>query len=148
VITLKKINKEIVGGCKMKKVGFVCIHNSCRSQMAEGYAKKLGKDVLEAYSAGTENYSEVKPLAVQVMEEDGIDMSSHHPKLLQDIPEKLDILITMGCGVTCPFVPCNHREDWGLEDPSGGPIEGFRETRDIIKEKVELLINRIQKGEL
>jgi arsenate reductase len=108
-----------------KKVAFVCVHNSCRSQMAEGWAKKLGSDVLEAYSAGTENYPEVKPLAVQVMEEAGVDMSDHHPKLLSDIPAEVDILITMGCNVECPYVPCQHREDWGLSDPSGGPIEDY-----------------------
>jgi len=133
----------------MKKVvGFICVHNSCRSQMAEGWAKKLGTDVLEAYSAGTENYPEVKPLAVQVMEEVGVDMSEHRPKLLSDIPPQLDILITMGCNVECPFVPCKHREDWGLTDPSGGPIEDYMKTRDIIKEKVEELIERINKGEI
>nr|WP_105614931.1 arsenate reductase ArsC [Vallitalea okinawensis] len=132
----------------MKKVAFVCIHNSCRSQMAEGWAKHLGKEVLEAYSAGTEDYPEVKPKAVQVMEEAGVDMSEHRPKLLSDIPEEIDILVTMGCGVECPFVPCNHREDWGLEDPSGGPIEGFQNTRDIIKNKVEDLIKRIENNEL
>lgn len=132
----------------MKKVAFVCIHNSCRSQIAEGWTKHLGKDVLEAYSAGTEEYKEIKPLAIQVMEEISVDMSSHHPKLLSDIPNDVDILITMGCGVECPFVPCKHREDWGLTDPSGGPIEGFRETRDIIKGKVIDLIERIKKGEL
>lgn len=131
-----------------KKIAFVCIHNSCRSQMAEGWAKKLGSDVLEVYSAGTEEYPEVKPGAVQVMEESKIDMSEHYPKLLTDIPEEIDILITMGCGVVCPYVPCQHQEDWGLEDPSGGPIEGFRNTRDIIKEKVEDLIERVKKGEL
>jgi protein-tyrosine-phosphatase len=74
-----------------KKVAFVCTHNSCRSQMAEGWAKKLGSDVLEAYSAGTEKYPEVKPLAVQVMEEAGVDMSTHHPKLLSDIPATQNI---------------------------------------------------------
>ncbi|WHH58393.1 arsenate reductase ArsC [Petroclostridium sp. X23] len=131
-----------------KKVAFVCVHNSCRSQMAEGWAKKLGREVLEAYSAGTENYPEVKPLAVQVMEEAGVDMSEHHPKLLSDIPAELDILITMGCNVECPFVPCEYREDWGLTDPSGGPAEGFRETRDIIKGKVKDLIKRIESNEL
>jgi len=131
-----------------KKVAFVCVHNSCRSQMAEGWAKKLGIDVIEAYSAGTEEYPEVKPKAVEVMEEAGVDMSSHHPKLLSDIPEEIDILITMGCNVVCPYVPNSHSEDWGLEDPSGGPIEGFKETRDIIKEKVEDLIKRIEKEEL
>jgi arsenate reductase len=120
-----------------KKVAFVCVHNSCRSQMAEGWAKKLGSEVLDAYSAGTENYPEVKPLAVQVMEEAGVDMIGHHPKLLSDIPAEVDILITMGCNVECPNVPCQHREDWGLSDPSGGPIEDYRKTRDIIKEKGE-----------
>ena len=103
-----------------KSVAFVCIHNSCRSQMAEAWAKHLGKDVLEVYSAGTENYPEVKPGAVTVMEESGINMSDHYPKLLLDIPNDIDIIITMGCGVSCPTVPCKHREDWGLEDPSGG----------------------------
>ena len=121
----------------MKKVAFVCIHNSCRSQMAEGWANYLGKEVLEAYSAGTEQYHEVKPLAVEVMEEIGIDMSTHRPKLLSEIPNDIDILITMGCGVECPFVPCKNREDWGLQDPSCGPIEAFRVTRELIKSKVE-----------
>ena len=132
----------------MKKVAFVCIHNSCRSQMAEGFGRTLGEGIFEAYSAGTENYPQVKPLAVEVMEEVGVDMSPQHPKLLTDIPENIDILITMGCGVECPFVPCSHREDWGLTDPSGGPIEDFRVTRDIIKGKVEELITRIESGEL
>lgn len=130
------------------KVAFVCVHNSCRSQMAEGWAKHLGSDLLEAYSAGTENYPEVKPLAVAVMEEAGVDMSEHHPKLLTDIPEELDLLITMGCNVVCPFVPNKHSEDWRLDDPSGGPIEDFRVTRDLIRQKVEQLIKRIQTGEI
>ena len=131
-----------------KKVAFVCVHNSCRSQMAEGWAKKLGSDVLEAYSAGTEKYPEVKPLAVQAMEEAGVDMSDHHPKLLSDIPAEVDILITMGCNVECPYVPCQHIEDWGLSDPSGGPIEDYRKTRDIIKEKVEDLIQRVKNNQI
>lgn len=132
----------------MKKiVAFICVHNSCRSQMAEGWAKKLGSDVLEVYSAGTENYHEVKPLAVQVMEEAGVDMSGHFPKLLTDIPEEVDILITMGCNVVCPFVPNSHSEDWGLDDPSGGPIEDYRVTRDLIRKKVEDLIIRVKKEE-
>lgn len=131
-----------------KKVAFVCVHNSCRSQMAEGWAKRLGSDVLEVYSAGTEDYPEVKPGAVQVMEEAEVDMSEHKPKLLSDIPEEIDILITMGCNVVCPYVPCSHSEDWGLEDPSGGPIEGFRNTRDLIKEKVEALIKRVKNNEI
>lgn len=121
----------------------MCIHNSCRSQMAEGYAKALGADVIVAYSAGTENYPEVKPLAVEAMALDGVDISGQNPKLLADIPAEFDYLITMGCGVACPVVPCKHREDWGLEDPSGGTIEDFVRTRNLIKARVQELIDRI-----
>lgn len=131
-----------------KKVAFICVHNSCRSQMAEAWAKKLGRDVLDVYSAGTEDYPEVKPLAVAVMEEVGVDMTEHKPKLLGDIPREVDILITMGCNVVCPFIPCDHDEDWGLTDPSGGPIEDYRETRDRIKLKVEDLIHRVKNNKL
>jgi len=112
--------------------------------MAEGYAKALGGDVLESYSAGTKEYPEVKPLAVKAMNMDGVDMSCHHPKLLGDIPSNIDYLITMGCGVECPFIPCKYREDWGIVDPSGGPIESFIEARDIIKGKVLDLIDRVK----
>eukprot|EP01156_Anaeramoeba_ignava_P015326 Anaeramoba_ignava/a612767_28.p2 GENE.a612767_28~~a612767_28.p2 ORF type:complete len:139 (-),score=3.45 a612767_28:40-456(-) len=130
------------------KVAFICVHNSCRSQMAEAWAKKLGSDIFESYSAGTEEYPEVKPLAVQVMEEEGIDMSNYHPKLLSAIPSEVDILITMGCNVQCPFIPCKVKEDWGLEDPSGGPIEDFRECSALIKEKMIDLIYRCNNNNL
>lgn len=103
--------------------------------MAEGFAKAFGSDVLEVYSAGTESYPGPKPMAIEVMEDVNINMSSHTSKLLSDIPSELDILITMGCGVTCPSVPTKHREDWGLEDPSGGPKSGFEETRELIRVK-------------
>ena len=133
----------------MKKViAFICVHNSCRSIMAEGWGKKLGSDILEVYSAGTEEYDSPKPMALEVMNDAGVDMSYATSKLLTEIPGELDILITMGCGVECPYVPTKHREDWGLDDPSGGPKSGFEETRDIIKNKVIELIKRIQKGEL
>lgn len=132
----------------MVTVAFVCTHNSCRSQMAEAWAKNLGKGKILAFSAGTESYPEVKPLAVKVMEEVKIDMSAHYPKLLTEIPDKFDVLITMGCGVECPYIPSKHREDWGLDDPSGGPIEGFRVTRDLIREKVMNLMERVASGEL
>lgn len=133
----------------MKKVvAFVCVHNSCRSIMAEGFARALGSDVLEVYSAGTEPYPGPKPMAIEVMEDAGIDMAHASSKLLSDIPEQLDILVTMGCGVECPYVPTNHREDWGLDDPSGGPKSGFEQTRDLIKQQVEKLIERVKQGEL
>ena len=133
---------------KRKVIAFVCIHNSCRSQMAEGWAKAFGNDVLEVYSAGTESYPGPKPMAIEVMEDSGIDMSGHTSKLLEDIPKELDILVTMGCGVDCPFVPTKHREDWGLDDPSGGPKSSFENTRDIIRDKVLRLIERINEGDL
>lgn len=131
-----------------KKIAFVCVHNSCRSIMAEGWAKELGNDILEVYSAGTEVYPGPKPMALEVMKDAGVDMSYATSKLLSDIPKELDILVTMGCGVECPFVPTQHREDWGLDDPSGGPKDGFEFTRDIIKKKVIELIERVNKGEL
>ena len=129
------------------KVAFICIHNSCRSQMAEALARELGGDILESYSAGTEECKEVKALAVEVIEEIGISMDDHYPKLINEIPEEVDIVITMGCGVVCPFIPSKYEEDWGLDDPSGGPIGGFRETRDLIEEKVKDLIKRIKNNE-
>lgn len=131
----------------MKKViAFVCVHNSCRSIMAEGFLRELGSDLFDVYSAGTEEYDSPKPMALEVMTDIGIDMSHASSKLLQDIPESLDVLVTMGCGVECPFVPTKHREDWGLDDPSGGPKKGFEETRDMIKIKVLDLIDRAKKG--
>ncbi len=129
------------------KVAFICVHNSCRSQMAEALANELGGDVLEVYSAGTENYPEVKPLAVKVIEELNISMDSHFPKLMSDIPADIKVVITMGCNVKCPYIPGSYTEDWGLDDPSGKPIEEFRITRDKIKVKVEELIARVKDGE-
>jgi arsenate reductase len=129
------------------KVGFICVGNSCRSQMAEGFARHYGNDMIEAYSAGTNPAAEINPNAVLVMKEKGIDISGQYPKLLEDIPSRLDILITMGCGVECPFVPCKVREDWGLDDPAGKPVEEFRRIRDLIEEKVKLLIKRIKNNE-
>jgi protein-tyrosine-phosphatase len=109
--------------------------------MAEAWMKHLGGDIFESYSAGTEEYPEVKPLALEVMKEAGVDTHGLRPKLLDEIPSEVDYLITMGCNVECPFIPCSFREDWGLDDPSGGPIEDFRKTRDLIKEKVLELIS-------
>jgi protein-tyrosine-phosphatase len=131
-----------------KKVAFVCTHNSCRSIMAEGWARHLGMDVIDAYSAGTEENEKPKPLASEVMVDAGVDMAHARSKLLDALPQGIDILVTMGCGVICPFVLCKHREDWWLTDPSGGPKSDYEETRDLIKAKVELLIERIKKGEI
>ncbi len=132
---------------KKLKIAFVCTHNSCRSIMAEAFLNHFAGNLFDVYSAGTEVYPAPKPLAMEVMEDIGIDMSNASSKLLDQIPSQLDVLITMGCGVECPYVPSKHREDWGLDDPSGGPKSGFEETRDIIKDKVLNLIERIQKGD-
>jgi len=121
----------------MKKVAFICVHNSCRSQIAEALGKKLAGDVFECYSAGTETKPKINQDAVRLMKQvHGIDMEeTQHSKLLSDIPE-VDVVITMGCNVQCPYLPCSHREDWGLEDPSGKPDTAFLETIRLIEEKV------------
>ena len=131
------------------KVAFVCVHNSCRSQMAEAIAKILAADVFEAYSAGTEKENEINPVAVEVIKElYAVDMTAtQHVKLLEALP-RIDILVTMGCNVTCPYLPCQHREDWGLEDPSGKDKEAFLKTAALIKEKVLDLKKRIESGQL
>ena len=131
----------------MVSVAFVCVQNSCRSQMAEAWGKELGKEILSVTSAGTHDYHEIKPLAVEVLNEVGLDTSTQYPKMLKDITSR-DILITMGCGAECPRIPNYYREDWGLDDPSGGPIEGYRITRDLIKAKVLELISRVESGDL
>ena len=98
----------------MKKVAFVCVHNSCRSQMAEAFGRVMGLNVFESYSAGTEQRDVINQDAVKIMKEIGIDMElNQRPKLLSDIPQ-VDIVITMGCNVSCPNLPCTHREDWEL----------------------------------
>ena len=130
----------------MKKVAFICVHNSCRSQIAESLGKKLASDVFESYSAGTETKPQINPDAVRLMKQvHGIDMeATQRSKLLSEIPQ-VDVVITMGCNVQCPLLPCSHREDWGLEDPSGKPDEAFLETIRRIEEKVLDLRNRLQK---
>lgn len=112
--------------------------------MAEGFAKKYGKNLLEIYSAGTHPASGVNPIAIEVMKEKEIDISGQFPKLLDQIPARIDYLISMGCGVVCPFIPNAHQEDWGIEDPVGLPIDVFRQIRDQIEEKVKELIQKIQ----
>ncbi len=119
------------------KVAFVCTHNSCRSQMAEAISKIIAANDFEAYSAGTEIKNEINPDAVKVMKKlYGVDMNqTQHPKLLEELPP-VDIVVTMGCGVQCPYLPCKHREDWGLEDPTGKSEEEFIKTANTIKEKI------------
>ncbi|MFI3176596.1 MAG: arsenate reductase ArsC [Eubacteriales bacterium] len=128
----------------MKKVAFICVHNSCRSQIAEALGKHLAADVFESYSAGTQLRPQINQDAVRLMKEIyQIDMEeTQQSKLLEDIPE-VDVVITMGCNVQCPMLPCKHREDWGLEDPSGKSDEEFKCTIESIHNQVLQLKERI-----
>ncbi len=131
------------------KVAFVCVHNSCRSQMAEAISKKLAADVFDAYSAGTEIKPQINRDAVTLIKQRyGVDMNeTQYSKLLTDIP-LVDIVVTMGCNVVCPYVPARHREDWGLDDPTGKGPEAFAYTADMIEQKVLDLKQRLLKGEI
>ncbi len=127
------------------KVLFVCVENSCRSQIAEGFARTLGKDTLEAWSAGSKPSGKVNPTAMALMKERGIDLGLHVSKSLSDVPAvKWDYVITMGCGDACPFVPARRTEDWGIPDPKHLPPDEFRKVRDLIETKVKELINEAQ----
>ena len=134
---------------KKPNVAFICVHNSCRSQMAEALGKKLCSDVFESYSAGTETKPQINQDAVRLMKQvHSIDMEQNqYSKLLEELPE-IDIVITMGCNVHCPFLPCRHREDWGLDDPSGKEDEAFLFTMQSIEKKLLDLKQRIVSGEL
>jgi arsenate reductase len=131
------------------KVAFICIHNSCRSQMAEALSKLYGSKVFEAYSAGTETKPYINGDAVRIIKNlYNIDMNeTQSSKLLTNIP-KIDIAVKMGCNVVCPFLPAKHVEDWGLEDPTGKSDEEFVKIAKIIEEKVKDLIKRIQNKEI
>ncbi len=126
------------------KVAFICVHNSCRSQIAEAFGTHFACDIFESYSAGTHLKPVINPDAVRLMKQHyGIDMeSSQRSKLLQDIPV-VDVVITMGCNVDCPNLPCQHREDWGLDDPSGQSDAMFLQTMATIEQKVLELAQRI-----
>lgn len=129
----------------MKKVAFICVHNSCRSQIAEAIGKHLASDVFESYSAGTETKPRINQDAVRLMKAKyGIDMErEQYSKLLSDIPP-VDVVVTMGCNVSCPFLSCKLREDWGLEDPTGKSDEFFLEIINKIEQKVLELKERIK----
>lgn len=119
------------------KVAFICVHNSCRSQIAEALGKYYASDVFESYSAGTETKPEINQDAVRIMKQlYGIDMEkTQRSKLLSDIPP-VDVVITMGCNVNCPYLPCKYREDWGLNDPTGNTDEVFIEVIKNIEKKI------------
>ena len=132
----------------MQKVAFICVHNSCRSQIAEALGRHLASDVFESYSAGTERKDRINPDAVRLMKQlYHIDMEAEgqHTKRPSDLPT-VDVVITMGCNVQCPFLPCKWREDWGLDDPTGKPDEAFLKTIQLIEEKIRGLKERLKGG--
>ncbi|ADY12988.1 arsenate reductase ArsC [Sphaerochaeta globosa] len=132
---------------KKMNVAFICVHNSCRSQIAEALAKATYSHLFNAYSAGTETKPAINQDAVRIMKElYDIDMeSTQKSKLLEELPP-IDIVVTMGCNVNCPYLPCKSREDWGLDDPSGKDDATFRQTISSIEAKLEDLAERIRQG--
>lgn len=131
------------------KVAFVCVHNSCRSQIAEALGKLLASDAFDSFSAGTETKPQINQDAVRLMKQlYHVDMEqTQHSKLLSDIPP-VDIVITMGCNVSCPSLPCRYRADWGLDDPTGKSDEAFLEVIHTIEQKVLDLKSAIRKGRI
>lgn len=134
---------------KKYKIAFVCVHNSCRSQMAEAICKIVANEIFIPYSAGTEIKPQINQDAVEIIKEIyNVDMNeTQYSKLISDIPD-VDILITMGCNVSCPTVKCSYREDFGLDDPSGKEKETFIYTAKLIEEKIIALKTKIENNEI
>ena len=129
----------------MKKVLFVCVENSCRSQMAEAFSKIYGKDTINSYSAGSRASGKVNQKAIKSMQAVGYDLGTHKSKSLNEIPDiDYDFAITMGCGDECPYVKAKQRQDWAIPDPKNMNDQEFNEVRDIIKHKVLSLINTLK----
>jgi arsenate reductase len=128
----------------MKKVLFVCVENSNRSQMAEAFAKIHGKGIVEAYSSGSRPSGKVNPKAIEAMKELGYDLTTHVSKSLNEIPDvEYDFVATMGCGDECPFVRAKLREDWQIPDPKHLEPDEFRKVRDLIEQKVKEMLEKI-----
>ncbi|MBW7573269.1 arsenate reductase ArsC [Caproiciproducens faecalis] len=127
------------------KVAFICVHNSCRSQIAEALGKHLAADIFESYSAGTELKDRINPDAVRLMKQlYGINMEqSQRPKLLETLPP-VEVVVTMGCNVECPYLPCKRREDWGLPDPTGKSDEEFLSVIRTIEGKIKELAKSLR----
>jgi arsenate reductase len=129
---------------KKPTVLFVCVHNAGRSQMAAGYMRHLSAGRVDVLSAGSAPKDSINPQAIEVMSEEGIDIASEQPKILTtDAVVASDVVITMGCGDTCPFYPGKRYEDWVLDDPAGQSIDVVRRIRDEIKGRVESLLKEI-----
>lgn len=127
-------------------VAFVCVHNSCRSQIAEALGRYFAADVFYSCSAGTETKPQINQDAVILVEKMyPVSMENQYSKLIKDIPSP-DIVITMGCNVKCPYLPCKHREDWGLDDPTGKNDDEFIKVINIIEDRILDLKKRIEES--
>lgn len=130
-----------------KSVLFVCVENSCRSQIAEAFARIYGNGIIEPYSAGSRPAGQVNPKAIESMKELSYDLSQHTSKSLTEIPNiEYEYAITMGCGDECPIVKAKAREDWQIPDPKHMSSDAFREVREMIESRVKDLINNLQKA--
>ena len=128
----------------MKKVLFVCVENSCRSQIAEAFARMYGNNEIEVYSAGSKPSGKINDKTIETMKEIGYDLSKHKSKSLDEIPKgNYDYVVTMGCGDNCPLIPATHREDWAIPDPKELSADEFKKIRDMIAVKVKQLIETI-----
>ncbi|MCT2008185.1 Arsenate reductase [Micrococcus lylae] len=126
---------------------FVCVHNAGRSQMAAAWLEHLSRGRIEVRSAGSAPRDSVNPAAVEAMAEEGIDISANTPKVLTpEAVQASDVVVTMGCGDTCPFFPGKRYEDWVLEDPAGLGVEAVRPIRDEIRRRVEALVQELLPG--
>jgi len=126
------------------KVLFVCVHNAGRSQMAAGFMETLSGGKVEVFSAGSAPKDSINPIAVEAMSEVGIDIANNSPKILTtEAVQASDVVITMGCGDTCPFFPGKRYEDWVLDDPAGQGIQEVRVIRDEIKSRVTALLSEL-----
>jgi len=128
----------------IKRVLFVCVENANRSQMAEAFARILGGDSIEAYSAGSKPSGKVNPKAIEAMRELGYDLSVHGSKSLDELPDvSFDFVATMGCGDACPMVRARQRADWSIPDPKDLLADEFRVVRDLIREKVQASLDEL-----
>jgi arsenate reductase len=149
---------ETAGGGRGPRLLFVCVENSCRSQMAEAFARGLGGGRVTALSAGSRPSGRVNPRAVAAMAELGYDLTTHRSKSLEEVaphraagsgpdspaePPSFDVVVTMGCGDACPWVPTARREDWALPDPKAMDVDGFRRVRDAIGAHVQALLDSL-----
>jgi len=129
----------------MKRLLFVCVENSCRSQIAEAFARIHANGRLKIYSAGSRPSGKVNPMAIESMREVGYDLAKHDSKSLTEIPAvEYDFVVTMGCGDECPYVRARQREDWAIPDPKNLPPDQFRKIRDEIEKKVKNVLSRIE----